>query len=422
MKYVAVVLASAMLFMGSCSKKNEQKEELRKKDPKALRYDSLDWKADFKPMKYTQAELNDYRNKLNTYYKDFWVDGKVSGGLLVVKNGQVLLEQYQGMADERHKRPITAETPIHIASISKVFTSMAVLKLVEKGKIKLDQKVNTILEGFPYDDITVRNLLNHRSGLPNYANVLWNNKKVMMDREKPISNQDVLDIFREFDVKQIRPADKGFYYSNTNFAFLALVIEKIMKMPYPKAMKYMVFDPLEMNNTFVFEYDRDKDTVARSYKYNGYEWAWDDFDRTYGDKNIYSTPRDLYKLDVAMYSDDFLPKKIKKEAFKGYSYEQKGFKNYGLGMRLLEYDNGKKLLYHNGWWHGNNTVFVHDVNNQFTVIALGNKQNKNIYSAFKLAGLTGTYPLKAPNKDSMRLHKQPIVPKTTAKLSTKVSR
>lgn len=76
MKYVAVVLASAMLFMGSCSKKNEQKEEVRKKDPHALRYDSLDWKADFKPMKYTQAELNDYRNKLNTYYKDFWVTEK----------------------------------------------------------------------------------------------------------------------------------------------------------------------------------------------------------------------------------------------------------------------------------------------------------------------------------------------------------
>ena len=172
MKYVAVVLASAALFLGSCSKKNEQKEELRKKDPHALRYDSLDWKADLKPMKYTQAELNDYRTKVDKFYKDFWVDGKVSGGLLVVKNGQVVFEEYQGMADERHQRPITANTPVHIASISKVFTSMAILKLVEKGKLKLDQKVNTILEGFPYDDVTVRMLLNHRSGLPNYANVL----------------------------------------------------------------------------------------------------------------------------------------------------------------------------------------------------------------------------------------------------------
>ncbi|MBO6212123.1 serine hydrolase domain-containing protein [Algoriella sp.] len=408
MKYIAIVAASAILFLGSCSKKDVNKEEERKKDPNALKYDSLDWKADFKPMKSSPEEINGYKTRLAAFYKDFWVDGKVSGGFLVAKNGEIIFEGYQGMADERHKRSITAETPIHIASISKVFTSMAILKLVEKHKIKLDQKVNTILEGFPYEDVTVRHLLSHRSGLPNYANVLWNNKKVMMEREKPISNQDVLDIFREFDVKQIRPADKGFYYSNTNFAFLALVIEKIMNMDYPKAMKYMVFDPLEMKNTFVFEYDRDKDSVARSYKYNGYEWAWDDFDRTYGDKNIYSTPRDLFKLDVAMYSDDFLPKKLKKEAFQGYSYEQKGFKNYGLGMRLLEYDNGNKLLYHNGWWHGNNTVFVHDVKNQFTVIALGNKQNKNIYSAFRLAGLTGAYPLKVPSKDSLRLHQQQI--------------
>ncbi len=410
MKYVAVVLASALLFMGSCSKKEAQNEELRKKDPHALKFDSLDWKADFKPKKFTQAEHHLYKQQLNTYYNDFWVDGKVSGGLLVVKNGEVLLEKYQGMADERHNRTITATTPLHIASISKVFTSMAIMKLVEKHKIKLDQKVNTILEGFPYEDITVRTLLNHRSGLPNYANVLWNNRKVLKESKQPVSNQDVLRIFRDHDVKQIRPVDKGFYYSNTNYVFLALIIEKVMKMDYPKAMKYMVFDPLEMKNTFVFEYDRDKDSVARSYKYNGYEWAWDDFDRTYGDKNIYSTPRDMYKLDVAMYSPDFLPKKLMKEVYKGYSYEQKGFKNYGLGMRLLEYDNGKKLLYHNGWWHGNNTVFVHDVNNQFTVIALGNKQNKNIYSAFRLAGLTGTYPLKAPVKDSMNVRKTVVTP------------
>jgi len=403
MKYIGLILTSAILTLTSCSKESEKVIETRKKDPFALRYDSLDWRADFKPKKSKPEEINQYKNQVAKFYKDFWVDGKVSGGFLVAKNGEIIFEQYQGMADLRHNREIKQNTPIHIASISKVFTSMAILKLVEKKKIKLDQKVNTILEGFPYDDITIRNLLNHRSGLPNYANVLWNGRKAMMDREKPISNQDVLNIFAEHNVKQIRPADKGFYYSNTNFAFLALVIEKITKMPYPKAMKYMVFDPLEMENTFVFEYDRDKDTVARSYKYNGYEWAWDDFDRTYGDKNIYSTPRDLFKLDIAMYSDDFLPRKIKKEAFKGYSYEQKGYKNYGLGMRMLEYDNGKKLLYHNGWWHGNNTVFVHDVNNQFTVIALGNKQNKNIYAAFRLAGLTGTYPMKVPSKDSLRI-------------------
>ena len=121
-----------------------------------------------------------------------------------------------------------------------------------------------------------------------------------------------------------------------------------------------------------------------------------------------------------MYSDDFLPKKLKKEAFQGYSYEQKGFKNYGLGMRLLEYDNGNKLLYHNGWWHGNNTVFVHDVKNQFTVIALGNKQNKNIYSAFRLAGLTGAYPLKVPSKDSLRLHQQQIKQKNPTNVVVKV--
>ena len=90
MKYIAIVAASALLFLGSCSKKDVNKEEERKKDPNALKYDSLDWKADFKPMKSSPEEINGYKNRLATFYKDFWVDGKVSGGFLVAKNGEII--------------------------------------------------------------------------------------------------------------------------------------------------------------------------------------------------------------------------------------------------------------------------------------------------------------------------------------------
>lgn len=394
-----IALSLSLLFVSCGSKDNDK--PMVKVDPNApVRFDSINWSEEVKFPNLTADQINFYRGNVTNFYNEFWNKSKVSGGMLVAKNGKIVFEQYAGLADVEKNIALTAYTPIHIASISKVLTGVAILKLVEAKKIQLDQTVKSILSEFPYEETTIRHLLNHRSGLPNYSNVLY--EKKLEDRGNPITNQQVLNVIAEHQVPLVRNVNTGFYYSNTNYVLLALIIEKIQKMSYPQAMKYMVFDPIGMKNTFVFEYDKHKDKVSSSYGYRGTKWGWDHLDKTYGDKNIYSTPRDLFKLDQAMYSEKFLSKEIKAEAYKGYSYESKGYKNYGLGMRLLEYDNGEKLLYHNGWWHGNNTVFVHDVKNNFTVIALGNRQNRSIYSAFRLAGLHDTYPIKVPSLDSIR--------------------
>lgn len=402
MRIIGFIAISFALTFTSCGKKiDKETVQVAEIDPNAPpRFDSIDWFQETKFPKLNQNQIDSYNHKIAKFYDEFWKGTNVSGGFLVAKNGKIIFERYAGLADVEKNNPITSNTPIHLASISKVLTGLAILKLVETNKIELDQKVNTILPNFPYPETTVRHLLNHRSGLPNYAYVIEKNKAQY--RDNPISNQQVLDLFVENHIGLVRSVDRGFYYSNTNYVMLALIIEKIQKMSYPEAMKYMIFDPIGMTNTFVFELDKHKDKVSSSYGYQGKKWAWDHLDRTYGDKNIYSTPRDLFKLDQAMYSDKFLSKAIKDEAYKGYSYESKGYKNYGLGMRLMEYENGVKLLYHNGWWHGNNTVFVHDTRNNFTVIALGNRQNKAIYSAFRLAGLHDSYPIKVPVRDSIK--------------------
>ena len=400
MRIIGIVAVSFALTFVSCGKETAN-ETTKQSDPnQKVRFDSLDWKNETKFPKLTNQQIQFYRNNVTKFHNEFWKSSNVSGGLLVAKNGEIVFEQYSGLANVGKKTPITAETPIHIASISKVLTGLAVLKLVEQNKLQLDQKVKSILPTFPYEETTIRNLLNHRSGLPNYANVLY--EKKLEDRENPITNQGVLDVFATHNVGLVRKVDTGFFYSNTNYVMLALIVEKIQGMPFPQAMKYMIFDPVGMTNTFVFEYEKHKDQVSESYGYRGTKWAWDHLDKTYGDKNIYSTPRDLFKLDQAMYSEKFLSKKVKDEAYHGYSYESKGYKNYGLAMRMMEYENGERLLYHNGWWHGNNTVFVHDTKNNFTVVALGNRQNQSIYGAFRLSGLHKNYPIKVPNKDSIR--------------------
>ena len=108
------------------------------------------------------------KQKLIGYYRKNWEKGDLWGGFLVAKGDNILFERYQGFTDESQQKPINENTPIHIASVSKPFTAMAVLKLVEAGKLQLNQRIMDIFPKFPYPKITIKNLLSHRSGLPKY--------------------------------------------------------------------------------------------------------------------------------------------------------------------------------------------------------------------------------------------------------------
>ncbi len=376
------------------------------------KYDSLDWSKEYE---FGRIDLIDKANKyrfFDKFYNDFWLHNKVSGGFLVAQHGQIIYEGYSGFSDIEKEILVTAETPIHIASITKVLTGLAILKLVENDKMDLNDKVSEYLNGFPYENVRIEDLLNHRSGLPNYLHL--SDDKNYWDNTKKITNQDVLDILVNKKPEALSQPGKNFSYNNTNFVLLALIIEKLTGLSYPQAMKIMVFNPLGMKNTFVMEFAKDSAKVSKSYYNNGREWKYDHLDVTYGDKNVYSTPRDLLNMDIAMYSEKFLPKKLKEKAWKGYSYEAKGVKNYGLGIRLMEWDDGGKILYHNGWWHGNNTTYVRDFDNEATIISLGNRKNRTIYSTFRLVSLFGDYPFQFPDagnggngKDSLKsLEKQ----------------
>ena len=123
-----------------------------------------------KPLKNETPKLTaDYiaekKGKIDSFYKKNWPNNSMNGAFLVAKNGQIIYEKYEGYANFRDKTPITSTTPIHIASVSKVLTATAILKLVNAKRIGLDQKVTYYLKEFPYPDVTVRMLLSHRSGM-----------------------------------------------------------------------------------------------------------------------------------------------------------------------------------------------------------------------------------------------------------------
>lgn len=331
------------------------------------------------------------KNKVDSFYNKNWPNNSMNGSFLVARNGQIIYEKYEGYANKNQKTEIDVNTPLHIASVSKVLTATAILKLVNAGKFDLDQKVNTILKTFPYEDITVRMLLNHRSGMRNYA-YFTDKDKTIWDRHNQLTNQDILNIMATKDIGLEYKPNTRFTYCNTNYAMLALIIEKITGLSYKEAMSQMIFKPLGMTHTYVFDIDKDRKTAVPSYKGNNVEIGIDYLDAVYGDKNIYSTPRDLLKFDRARNAPDFLKPDLLKQVYEGYSNERKGEKNYGLGIRMINWYSGQHFYFHNGWWHGNTSAYITLQKENVTIIALSNKFTRNTYAVRKLAPLFGDYP------------------------------
>jgi CubicO group peptidase (beta-lactamase class C family) len=189
---------------------------------------------------------------------------------------------------------------------------------------------------------------------------------------------------------------KQFAYCNTNYALLALLIEKVTAMTYPEYIKKSIFAPLKMNSSFVYS-DKDSARTTPSYDWRNYQAMFINLDKVYGDKNIFSSPEDLLKWDRLLSSELYLTKATLAEAYKPYSNEKAGVRNYGLGWRMYNFPH-KKIIYHNGWWHGSNAVFIRLIDEDATIIVIGNKYNRNIYKAKELIGIF-TGPISTGNED-----------------------
>ncbi|HUQ66067.1 MAG TPA: serine hydrolase domain-containing protein [Flavitalea sp.] len=334
-------------------------------------------------------ELRHYRTEVEQFIDSTFGHRQFNGSILVAKNGEVIYEKYSGFWNPRLKRDsISPSTPFHLASVSKTFTAMAIMKMQEQGKININDPVSNYLTGFPLQGVTVKTLLNHRSGIPNYVHYM---ERLGWDRKKHVTNKDVLDfIITHHKEIQINQPDKRFSYSNTNFALLALIAEKISGLPFPEYMRINFFEPLGMHDTYIFTMS-DSARFLRSYFASGREYAFDYLDQVYGDKNVYSTVRDMLKWDQALYGGTFFKKETLDSAFSGYSFEKPGINNYGLGWRMFLLRSGKKFVYHNGWWHGNRTAFYRLPDDKVTIIALSNNDFTKVYSSKKLADIFGNY-------------------------------
>lgn len=373
-KYFLFLIIISFSIASSCQQSST------KNDPPPPRGIPSIKKPDFTFTPLSTAAFNYYKNAAEDYYEKHLKHTGFSGSILVAKNGQILFTDYQGYINLRTKEPITPTTAFHLASTSKPFTGMTILRLWEQGRLSLEDPLEKYFPQIPYHGITVRMLLDHRSGLPNYLNFMdsfWNKKR-------KATNEDVLNFMIVHKPRLSNLPDRAFNYCNTNFMLLALILEQVTKMPYPQYMQDSVFTPLGLKNTYVFTI---KDTNSYRATYIGsYPYPMDHLDCTYGDKNIYSTVSDLFLWDMALYQHTFVSKATLDTAFRPTSNEHRTMHNYGLAWHLF-INKGDTLVYHNGKWHGENNLFTRVIQDSATIIILGNKANGNIYKMKGMASI-----------------------------------
>jgi len=362
---LSYIILSLFLVMMGCSSSTQQTENHRQGIP-------------FNFRKLSEKEASNYSAAIEKMYDSLFGKAGFNGSMIVAKNGIILFERYNGYHNLSTKDTLTANSPIHLASVSKPITAMAVLRLYEQGKLTLEDSVQRFFPQFPYPGITVKDLLTHRSGLPNY--VYFMSKDTAWNQQQKASNKDMLDYMIAKRPALYGKPGRNFSYCNTNYALLALIIEKLSGLSFPKYMKDSIFTPLGMKNSFVFGVS-DTAAYVPSYLHNGTPFDIASIDCIHGDKNIYSTPRDLLLFEKALYNQQIISNATYEKAITPYSNERLSIHNYGLGWRMMTFPD-RKIIYHNGWWHGNNTVFTRAVNDTATIIILGNKYNRGIYRGF----------------------------------------
>ncbi len=330
-------------------------------------------------------------HKMDSLLSSFYSNGNLNGNVLIAEKGKVIYKKSFGLANETTKETLNENSVFELASVSKQFTAMAIVILKEKGQLNYEDKITKYIpELADYHDITIRNLLNHTGGLPDYMEIMDST----FDKNTIATNKDIISTFAKLKPPVLFEPNTKWEYSNTGYALLASIIEKVSGMSYGDYLHKVIFKPLEMTNTFVYRRRYEPKKMV-NYAY-GYVYSdslkkyvlpddlaetkivvW--LDGIVGDGTVNSTAIDLLKWDRALYTDKLISKESKNEIFTSAEISDKSKTNYGFGW-FIE-DNGVygNIVNHTGGWPGYMTFIDRHIQNDYTIIVLLNFVNNDTY-------------------------------------------
>ncbi|MCB1553881.1 MAG: serine hydrolase [Xanthomonadales bacterium] len=322
--------------------------------------------------------------------------GQFNGAVLIEKDGKVVLDAHFGMADAAKQQPLSDNSLYRLASVSKTITAAGLLTLVDAGKVALDDPVQKYLPEFPHDKVTVRHLLQHSSGLPEYIFGLgdyWPANRGVM------TNHDVLVWLSETRAPLAFEPGLGWDYCNTGYALIPLIIERVTRSSYSKFLRSAVFRKAGMRHTYHIS-ELNKRLQRRVADGHGFDYASASdlrieqhpvlsaefqADHVYGAGDIYSTPRDLLAFDHALRAGKVLSAPLQKQAYTSMVLPEGFPAGYGLGWQVAETEYTGRIIHHHGQGDGYRTRFYRFIDKGITIITLQNAREQYADAALRVA-------------------------------------
>lgn len=289
--------------------------------------------------------------------------------VLVARDGNIIYEKGFGYADIGNKVPVTSDTKFRIGSITKQFVASAILKLQEEGKLSVQDKLSKFIPDFPRgDEVTLHHLLTHTSGVHSYTSQPNFIKYVTL----PIAEKSLVDSIKTYTF-DFNPGDR-YSYSNSGYFLLGYIVEKISGKSLAEYLNDTFFKPLGMNSTGIYDSNTILSNEAYGYSYeNGKQIKAINWDMTWagGAGAIYSTVKDLYTWNEAIFNGKVLSEQSLKAAFTPAELNNKEKSNYGYGWGLADY-RGIKFISHSGGLNGFLTFLERQPERKVTVVVFCN--------------------------------------------------
>jgi CubicO group peptidase (beta-lactamase class C family) len=310
----------------------------------------------------SQSQRADSKQRIDNFMHTLDERGQFNGAVLVGDADGILYEAAFGQANRADKTKFTTGTQSCLASVSKPFTALAVMMLVQRGALHLDDPVSKYVEGLqnPVGSVTIRQLLSHTSGIPDYGN---------LNIEHPgITTEEVLRALRRIDHLEFSPGER-YRYSNSGYVLLGAVVAKVAEVPFQQFLNMRILEPVGMKRTFVLTHN-DQKTSEMATGYDDFGDLDDYAEFVTGDGGMYSTVEDLYLFDRALYSGSLISQATLNEMFTPAAVRA-GKTTYGFGWNIEDTDASKRV-WHTGSTAGFRAYFERQLTNHRVIIMLTN--------------------------------------------------
>lgn len=350
--------------------------------------------------------------QLDSLFAKMEKEKNFNGNVLVAEKDKIIFQRSIGKADLAGNKDLDAGSLFELASVSKQFTAMGIMLLKKQGRLSYDDSLRQFFPELPYHNITIRHLLNHTSGLPDYMRLFVNN----WDSKKIATNTDMLALLAQHKPAALfAPGDK-WEYSNTGYAILASIIEKVSGKQFGDYLKENIFVPLGMNRSLVYRrrYEMKKiPNYAFGYVYDDREMKFVlpdslpvtasivySLDGIVGDGTVNSTTGDMFLWSRALTEGKLVGREMIAEAFTPGTLNDGKKHNYGFGWIISSDKKTGTIASHSGSWPGYITYIEKSIDSDKTIIILANYE-QGALPAIKIGNIL--YGIKEEKKEEIKL-------------------